>query len=46
MYRLSPNYATIVKQDIDKLLATGFIEFVEETTWLSSIVVIPKKMAS
>jgi len=42
-YRINPNYATIVKQDIDKLLAIGFIEYVEEATWLSPIVVIPKK---
>ncbi len=39
-YRLNPNYATIVKQDIDKLPAIGFIKPVEETTWLSPIVVI------
>ncbi len=25
MYRLNPNYVTIVKQDIDKLLIVGFI---------------------
>jgi hypothetical protein len=33
----------MVKQDIDKLLATGFIEYVKEVTWLSPIVVVPKK---
>jgi hypothetical protein len=43
MYRLNPNYATIVKQDIDKLLAIGFIQFVKEATWLSPIVIVPKK---
>jgi hypothetical protein len=42
-YRLNPNYVTLVKQNIDKLLTTGFIEFVEETTWLSPIILIPKK---
>jgi len=42
-YRLNPKYATMVKQDIDKLLAIGFIEYVQETTWLSAIIVIPKK---
>jgi hypothetical protein len=42
-YRLNPNYATIVKQDIDKLLATRFIQFVEKMTWLSPIVITPKK---
>jgi len=45
-YRLNPNYATTIKQDIDKLLTAGFIEYVEEVTWLSPIVVVPKKMAS
>ncbi len=42
-YRLNPNYATIIKQDIDKLLATIFIQSVEEATWLSPIVVVPKQ---
>jgi hypothetical protein len=42
-YWLNPNYVAIVKQDINKLLAAGFIKSVEETTWLSPIVVIPKK---
>jgi hypothetical protein len=40
---LNPNYATIVKQDINKLLVAGFIEYVKEVTWLSSIILIPKK---
>jgi hypothetical protein len=43
MYKLNPNYVIVVKQDIDKLLATGIIEFLEETTWLSPIVVVPNK---
>ncbi len=42
-YILNLNYATTVKQDMDKLLATGFIECVEEATWLSPIVILPKK---
>ncbi len=42
-YKLNSNYATTVKQDIDMLLATGFIKFVEKTTWLSLIVVVLKK---
>jgi hypothetical protein len=33
----------MVKQDIDKLLVAEFIESIEETTWLSPIVVVPKK---
>jgi poly(A) polymerase Pap1 len=32
-----------VKQNIDKLLVARFIQFVEEATWLSPIVVVPKK---
>ncbi len=42
-YKLNPNYATIIKQDVDKLLVEGFIQPVEEATWLSPIVVVPKK---
>jgi hypothetical protein len=42
-YRLNPNYATIVKQDIDKLLATIFIQYVGEATWLSPIGIVPKQ---
>jgi hypothetical protein len=43
MYRLNPNYATIVKHDINKLLAIGFIQPMEEATRLSPIVVVPRK---
>jgi hypothetical protein len=32
-----------MKQDIDKLLATCFIQPMEEVAWLSPIVVVPKK---
>ena len=42
-YRMNPNYAKQVKEEIDKLLAVGFIYPVEEVTWLSPIVVVPKK---
>ena len=42
-YRMNPNYASIVKHDIDKLLAAGFVEPVDNPTWLSPIVVVPKK---
>jgi hypothetical protein len=37
------NYVVVVKQDLDKLLVAGFIVLMEEATWLSSIVVVPKK---
>jgi hypothetical protein len=42
-YKLNPNYATIIKQIIDKLLTVGFIKLVEEATCLSLIMVVPKK---
>ena len=42
-YRMNPNYASIVKQDLDKLLQAGFITPVEDATWLSPIVIVPKK---
>ncbi len=32
-----------VKQNIDKLVATLFIQPIEEATWLSLIMVMPKK---
>jgi hypothetical protein len=38
---LNPNYVTTIKQDIDKLLIIGFIQYVEEATWLSPIVTTP-----
>jgi hypothetical protein len=41
-YQLNPNYAAIIKQDINKLFAIGFIKPIEETTWFVLIVVIPK----
>ncbi len=41
--QLNLNYAAIVKHDIDKLFIASFIKHVEETTWLSPIVVMPNK---
>jgi len=41
-YKLNLDYATIIKQDIDKLLTTRFIQLVKEATWLSPILVILK----
>ncbi len=43
-YRMNPNYLIVFYQDLDKLLTTCFIVPMEETTWLSPIVVVPKKM--
>ncbi len=42
-YKLNRNYVIIVKQDINKLLAAGCIQYVEEATWLSPILIVPKK---
>ena len=42
-YRMNPNYAKAVKEDLEKLLKAGFIESVDQATWLSPIVVVPKK---
>jgi hypothetical protein len=42
-YRLNPNYATIIEQDIDKLLVAKFIQFIKEATWLSPIIIVLKK---
>jgi hypothetical protein len=42
-YKLNLNYVTKVKQDIDTLLIAGFIQSIEEATWLSPIIVVPKK---
>ncbi len=40
---MNPNYATIVKHDIDKLFTTCFIKPIEEANWLSPVVVVLKK---
>jgi hypothetical protein len=40
---MNPNYAAAVKIDLDKLLQAGFIEPIDHATWLSPIVVVPKK---
>jgi hypothetical protein len=42
-YRLNPNYAAKVKEEIDKLLRVDFIRPIKRATWLSLIVVVPKK---
>ncbi len=42
-YKLNPNYVATLKQDINKLLATKFIQPVKEVTWLSPIVIVLKK---
>ncbi len=42
-YKLNINYVSIIKQNIDKLLATSFIKPIEEAIWLSPIMVVPPK---
>jgi hypothetical protein len=42
-YKLNPNYVVVVKQNIDKLLVTRFIQLIEEARCLLPIVVVPKK---
>jgi hypothetical protein len=41
-YKSNLDYVTNFKQNIDKQLATGFIQLVKEATWLSPIVVVLK----
>lgn len=40
---MNPNYAEKVKEEIQKQLDAGFIKPVNRYTWLSPIVVVPKK---
>ena len=42
-YRMNPNYAKAVKEELDKLLKVGFIYPLKQVTWLSPIVIVPKK---
>ena len=42
-YHMNPNYVARVKEEMDKLLKAGFIRPVKQATWLSPIVVMPKK---
>ena len=37
------NYTAKVKEEIDKLLRVGFIRPIKRATWLSLIIVVPKK---
>ena len=43
-YRLNPKYSLMVKEEIDRLLETGFIYPVNNSEWVSPIVVVPKKV--
>ena len=43
-YRLNPKYKEIVKEEIDKMLQEGTIEPIEESKWISLIVIQKKKI--
>ena len=40
---MNPNCAVHVKEEIDKLLKIEFIQPVKRATWLSPILIVPKK---
>ena len=42
-YRLNPRYKEKVKEEIDKMITTGIIELVEESKWISPMVIQDKK---
>jgi hypothetical protein len=45
-YRLNPRYSLMVKEEIDWLLEAGFIYPVNNSEWVSPIVVVPKKVGA
>ena len=42
-YRLNPKYKEKVRMELDKMIAAGIIELVEESEWVSPMVVQEKK---
>jgi hypothetical protein len=42
-YWMNPSYVVVVKEDLDKILIASFIVLVKEATFLSPIMVVPKK---
>ncbi len=42
-YRMNPNYALKVIEDLNKLLDVGIIYLIETIQWLSPLVIVPKK---
>lgn len=42
-YQMNPTYAAQVKEEIDKLVKTGFVYPVDRSEWLSPIVIVLKK---
>ena len=45
-YRLNPKYSLMVKEEIDRLSEAGFIYPVNNSEWVSPIVVVPKKVGA
>ena len=45
-YKLNPKYSLMVKEEIDRLLEAGFIYPVNNSEWVSPIVVVPKKVGA
>jgi hypothetical protein len=45
-YRFNPRYSLMVKEEIDWLLEAGFIYSVNNSKWVSPIVVVPKKVGA
>ena len=45
-YRLNSRYKEKVKADLDRMLEAGIIEPVEESEWISPIVIQDKKVTS
>ena len=41
--RMNPNIRDIVKEEIHKLLESGFIYPISESEWVSPLVIVPKK---
>ena len=42
-YMLNPRYKEKVKQELDKMIAVGIIEAVEESEWINPMVIQDKK---
>ena len=45
-YRLNPKYSLTVKEEINRLLEARFIYPVNNSEWVSPIVVVPKKVGA
>ena len=41
--RLRPEWALLIKEEVEKQLKAKFMEVVEDTQWLANIVPVPKK---